>query len=57
MPFLAGPKPCSFWEYITGEASLIFIIVGYSYWPLILAFIVVPLTIGLILDMKADHKN
>jgi hypothetical protein len=57
IPWLAGPKPCSFWEYVSGSSSATFIIVWLAYWPFILALLLVPPITGLILDMQADRKN
>jgi hypothetical protein len=55
IPWLAGPKPCSFWEYLSGSSSATFIVVGLAYWPFILALLFVPPIIGLFLDIKADR--
>jgi hypothetical protein len=54
-PFLAGPKPCSFWEYVSGNSSAIFLVVWLAYWPFILALLFVSPVIGLFLDIKADR--
>jgi hypothetical protein len=55
LPWLAGPQPCSFWKYFSGNSSMILTIVWISYWPFILAFIFVPAFIGFFLDRKANR--
>ena len=34
IPFLAGPRPCSFWEYFSGQALFVLLVVRETYWPL-----------------------
>jgi hypothetical protein len=56
IPFLAGPKPCSFWEYISGSVLLVALILWDEYWPLVLALLVVPASVGYLIDRQAQKR-
>jgi len=56
MPFLAGPKPCPFWEYVSGGAILALAILWGTYWPLILALLVLATAIGYFLDRRVRKR-
>lgn len=56
LPFLAGPKPCSLWEYVSGRTLLTLLIVWDAYWPLVLAFLVVPISVGYLLDRQMRKR-
>jgi hypothetical protein len=53
LPALAGPRPCSFWEYVAGNALLFAVLLGATYWPLVLAFLFLPPFVGHLLDRRA----
>jgi hypothetical protein len=57
LPWLAGPKPCSFWEYVSGNSGAVFLIVWITYWPFLLALILLPPVIGLLVDIQLRHKS
>ncbi|MCI0613752.1 hypothetical protein L0244_12270 [bacterium] len=57
LPWLAGPMPCSFWEYVSGNSIATFTVVWIAYWPFLLALIAVPPLVGLVLDVQAEHKS
>jgi hypothetical protein len=57
LPWLAGPKPCSFWEYVSGNSLMTFTILWISYWPIILTLIIFLVSIGLFLDKQAERKS
>jgi hypothetical protein len=50
MPFLAGPRPCSFWEYFSGQALFVLLIVRETYWLFVLLLLIVPISVGYLLD-------
>ena len=50
MPFLAGPRPCSFWEYFSGQALFVLLIVRETYWPFVMLLLIVPISVGYLLD-------
>jgi hypothetical protein len=56
MPFLAGPRPCSIWEYVSGAVLLSISILLGTYWPLVLALLVIPPSVGYLLDRRV-HKR
>jgi hypothetical protein len=56
MPFLAGPRPCSFWQYVSGGILLSISILLGTYWPLVVALLVVPTSVGFLLDIRV-HKR
>ena len=53
LPALAGPRPCAFWEYLFGNAFLFALLLGATYWPLVLAFLFLPPLVGYLLDRRA----
>jgi len=53
LPALAGHRPCSFWEYVVGNALLFALLPGAKYWPLVLAFLFLPPFVGYLLDRRA----
>ena len=56
LPALAGPRPCSFWEYVVGNALLFALILGATHWPLVLAFLFLPPFVGYLLDRRAKDR-
>jgi hypothetical protein len=52
IPALAGPKPCPFWEYMTAQVSFTALILALTYWPLIVALLVLPAAAGYLLDRQ-----
>jgi hypothetical protein len=57
MPFLAGPRPCSFWEYFSGEAYFVLLILGVTYWPFALVLLVVPISVGYLLERLRNRAG
>jgi hypothetical protein len=53
LPALAGPTPCSFWEYLFGNLLLFALLLGAAYWPLALAILFVPPFVGYLFDRRA----
>jgi len=53
LPALAGPRPCSFWEYVSGNFPLFALLLGAAYWPLALALLFVPPFVGYLFDRRA----
>jgi hypothetical protein len=56
IPFLAGPRPCSLWEYISGAVPLFVLILLDEYWSLVLAVLVVPASVGYLVDRQAQKR-
>jgi len=52
-PWLAGPKPCSIWEYVAGNMLLFAVLLGATYWPLVLALLFLPPIVGYLFDRRA----
>ena len=52
-PALAGPRPCSFWEYLFGNVLLFALLLGPTYWPLVLALLFLPPLVGYLIDRRA----
>jgi hypothetical protein len=53
LPALAGPRPCSFWEYVLGNALLFVLPLGATYWQLVLAILFLPPIVGYFIDRRA----
>jgi len=56
MPFLAGPRPCSFWEYFSGWLLVVVLSLWDTYWPLVLALFLVPTSVGYLLDVHVHNR-
>lgn len=56
LPWLAGPRPCSFWEYVSGNTLLYAVILGATFWPLVLALLFLPPFVGYLLD-RQHHET
>jgi hypothetical protein len=52
LPWLAGPKACSFWEYLSGTSLSVALILLDTYWPFILALLVLPAFVGYLFDRR-----
>ena len=51
-PALAGPRPCSFLEYVLGTVLLFAVLLGAKYWPFVVALLVLPPFVGYLLDRR-----
>ena len=56
MPFLAGPRPCSFWEYASASLEFTALVLWDAYWPLIVLLLLIPPAVGYLLDRKGTWK-
>jgi len=57
LPWLAGPKPCSFWEYVSGNTLLYALILWDAYWPLVLALLSLPPFVGHLFDRRGQGRG
>jgi hypothetical protein len=55
-PGLSVRKPCSFWEYVSGDMLVIAMIMGTTFWPLVLALLVLPPVAGYLLDRRGQRR-
>jgi hypothetical protein len=51
-PGLSVPRPCSFWEYLSGDMLVVAMILVVTFWPLLLALVVLPPTVGYLFDRQ-----
>jgi hypothetical protein len=56
LPWLAGSKPCSLWEYVSGNTLAVFAVLWISYWPFALALLLISTLIGFFLDRQNQSK-
>jgi len=54
-PALAGPKPCSFLDFVVGNVLWIGLVLGVVYWPLFLALLGLPPFVGYLIDRRAQN--
>src|SRR5262245_51900260 len=52
MPFLAGPTPCSFWDYAFSDLRFWFIVMMFGYGPILLGMLLIPPLVGYLLDRR-----
>jgi hypothetical protein len=55
LPEVSTPRPCSLWSYMTGDVLAIAVIVGLTYWPLLMMLIVVAVLLGYFLSRRGKH--
>ena len=55
-PGLSARMPCSFLEYVFGDMLVIAILLVDAFWPWLLAFLVLPIFVGYLLDRRG-HRH
>jgi hypothetical protein len=55
-PGLSARRPCSFWEYFSGDMVAIAMILVLAFWPLLLALLVLPPFVGYLLDRRRKRN-
>ena len=55
LPWLAGAKPCTLFEYVSGNLLLVGVVVWSSYWPILLFLLLMPAAAGYWLDKRKAH--
>ena len=56
-PGLSVRMPCSFWEYASGDMLVIAMIMGTTFWPLVLALLVLPPVVGYLFDRRGQRRD
>src|SRR5215510_4832244 len=51
IPWLAGPRPYSFWDYASFNLNL-FVVLSVTYWPVVLGILLLPPLVGYLLDRR-----
>jgi hypothetical protein len=54
-PGLSARRSCSFWEYFSGDMLAIAMILGATFWPVVLALLVLPPFVGYWLDRRGKR--
>src|SRR5262249_10339646 len=54
-PWLAGPKPCSLMDYLWSDLQFLCVL-GFLYWPLILAWCLFGPLVGYVLDRRSARS-
>ena len=57
LPWLAGPKPCTLWEFLSGNLLLIGVVLWSTYWPIILALLLLPAAAGYCVRQKIHSSQ
>jgi hypothetical protein len=55
-PGLSARKACSFWEYVSGDMLVFTMILAVTFWPLLLALLVLPPLVGYAFDRRARRN-
>jgi hypothetical protein len=55
-PGLSVRRPCSLWEYVSGDMSAIAMVLVVAFWPLVLALLVLPPLVGYWFDRRARRN-
>jgi phosphatidylglycerophosphate synthase len=55
LPWLAGPKPCTLFEFVTSNLVLVGVIMWSSYWPIVVVLLFMPAAVGYLLDKRKAH--
>ena len=51
-PGVSARTPCSIWGYISGDMLVIAMILTITFWPLMLALLVLPPLVGYLMDRR-----
>ena len=51
-PFLAGPTPCSIWDYASSDLIFWFAVLSVGYWPIVLGMLLIPPVVSYLLDRR-----
>jgi hypothetical protein len=54
-PGLSVRKPCSMWAYVSGDMLVIAMVLLITYWPLMLALLIVPVAVGYWIDRRGSR--
>jgi hypothetical protein len=55
-PWLAGPRPCSFWDYASFNFILLFVL-SVAYWPIVLGMLILPPVVGYVLGRRTQGRG
>ena len=55
-PGLSGRRPCSFWNYLSGDVLVITMVMAVAFWPAVLALLVLPPFVGYLFDRRAKRN-
>ena len=55
-PGLSVRKPCSFWQYVSGDMLAISMVLILAFWPLLLTLLVLPPFVGYLVDRRARRN-
>ena len=56
-PGISARQPCSLWEYAKGDMLAIALVLAITYWPVMLALLVLPSLIGHLYDRRHLHHD
>jgi hypothetical protein len=56
-PGLSVRRPCSLWEYVSGDMFAIALVLVLTYWPLLLVTLVLPPMVGYWIDRRGMHHG
>jgi hypothetical protein len=56
-PGISARHACSLWEYATGDMLAIAMVLAISYWPVMLALLILPSFIGHLFDRRQLHHD
>jgi hypothetical protein len=54
-PGLSVRKPCSMWSYMSGDMLVVAMILLATFWPLVLALLLLPPVVGHLIDRRATR--
>jgi hypothetical protein len=55
-PGLSVRRPCSLWQYATGDMLAIAMVLAITYWPAVLMLLVLPPLVGHLFDRRLSHR-
>jgi hypothetical protein len=54
---VSAHRPCSLWSYMTGDVLAIAVVLGLTYWPLVLVLIAVAIVVGYFFGRRGRHSG
>lgn len=56
-PGLSARRPCSLWQYAMGDMLAIAVILAITYWPVVLALLILPSFLGHLIDRRQLSRD
>jgi hypothetical protein len=56
-PGMSARRPCSLWQYATGDMLAIAMVLAITYWPVVIMLLILPFFIGYLFDRRQLRRD